>query len=141
MPTIVTLWIEGKPKLYAGRAEVLCRGPTFLLKMAYSDIKAQVLCRDIGSRYHHFCISSELNDQAVTFWPYQFWLLSVRQPEIISEGAKAQYMYLRFRVEKLEAEFPLITCGPWDVYKYRPLGVMGRYGEQSLDDCSRMMEK
>jgi len=130
----VTLWTEGESKLFYGIAEIIDKAsmvtgePTFVLGMPYSDMKAEVIRPDIGSRYHYFRISSELNDRAATFWPYQFWLLSVGvSPEIVLEG-EFQWMYLRFRVEEFprEVDFPLITCGPWDTYIYR-LGVKGRY--------------
>lgn len=129
----ITLWLEAKPKLYAGRAEIVSKAPIFTLKMLYSDIKAEAICREINSRYHWFRVSSELSDKATTFWSYQFWLLSAKvTPEIVVEG-EAQWMYLRFRVEDFpgETDFDLITRGPWDAYKYRPAGRMGRYEEET----------
>jgi len=125
----ITLWIENEPKLFYGIAEIASKEPAFVLKMPYSDGMGEVIRRDINSRYHYFRISSELNDKAVTFWPYQFWLLSIKvSPEIVAEG-EGQWMYLRFRAEELprEIDFPLITCGPWDAYPYRPAGVKGHY--------------
>lgn len=124
----VTLWTESGPRLYCGRAEIVSKEPTFVLKVLYSDMKAQAILRDMGSRYHYFRILSELGDQATTFWPYQFWLLSTKvSPEIVTES-EAQFMYLRFRVEREEkVDFSFTTCGSRDAYLYRPVGVRGHY--------------
>lgn len=90
----VTLWMEGKPRLYVGRAEVVSKESAFVLKMRYSDEKAEAVSRNIGSRYHFYRVSSELTDKAVTFWPYQFWLKSV----VGVPAFDPQWMYLWFEV-------------------------------------------
>jgi len=104
----VTLWLEGKPRLYVGLAEIVSKEPAFILKMLHSRLKGMVVERELNSRYHCFCVSSELSNEATTFWPYQFWLLGIRvTPEIVAEG-EGQWMYLRFRVE----EFPIDNVWP-----------------------------
>lgn len=94
----VTLWLEARPKLYIGIAEIVAREPKFVLRMPYSYMKAEVIGREMNSHYHHFCISPELNDKAATFWPYQFWLSSLRATSDIVVEDEVQWMYLQFMV-------------------------------------------